>query len=321
MKSKITLIYILLVTVFTGCNSGIFIEDFITDIPDTCTVEKDKTYKLHFDSEDWDILNVYSTKSMHLEIYELDGSTKKDYLPLENGENAIISYEDTYCKFRIEKRNSQEMEIICDKNLNNHPMNISIEIGNKYLRRTINASLKPTEKFVIDKVEYDFENDFYYCDYVVEQVDGMTVNNSNSEGSITLNFYPFKNSLRKIQFYPDDYESFNNMDKIFGENLAEIPIPDIVNGKPVMGNTKVKFGLLEQSFWTGRLDKDFMVSTTVQPGETKNIEVYNNIEEFNVNYKVHASNPDTGEECVFTGKLNSKDPFDYLMIFPKLDQK
>ena len=147
----------------------------------------------------------------------------------------------------------------------------------------------------------------------------MTVNNSNSEEPVTLNFYPFKNSLRKIQFYPDDYESFNNMDKILGENLAEIPIPDIVDGKPVMGNTKVKFGLLEQSFWTGRLDKDFMVSTTVQPGEIKNIEVYNDIEEFHVNYKVHASNPDTGEECVFTGRLNSKDPFDYLVIFPKLD--
>lgn len=83
-----------------------------------------------------------------------------------------------------------------------------------------------------------------------------------------------------------------------------------------MGNTKVKFGLKEQSFWTGRLDKDFVVSTTVQPGETKKIEVYNNIEEFHVNYKVHASNPDTGEECVFTGRLSSKDPFDYLMIFP-----
>ena len=160
MKSKITLIYILLVTIFTGCNSGIFIEDFITDIPDTCTVEKDKTYKLHFDSDNWDILNVYGTKSMLLEIYELDGSTRKDYLPLENGENAIISYEDIYCRFRIEKKNSQEMEIICDKNLNNSPMLLSIEVGNKYVRKTINVSLKPTEKFVIDRVEYDFENDF-----------------------------------------------------------------------------------------------------------------------------------------------------------------
>lgn len=316
MKSKITLIYILLVTVFTGCNSGIFIEDFITDIPDTCTVEKDKTYKLHFDSDNWDILNVYSTKSMLLEIYELDGSTRKDYLPLENGENAIISYEDIYCRFRIEKRNSQEMEIICDKNLNNSPMLLSIEVGNKYVRKTINASLKPTEKLVIDKVEYDFENDFYHNTDIVEQVDGMTVKNSDSEGSVTLNFYPYKNSKRRIKFYPDNYEKFNNLDKILGKNLAEIPIPDIVEGKPVVQKTKVTFGLLEQSFWTGKLDRNFVVQETVNPRETKKIAIYNNIEEFHVNYKVHISNPSTGEKYIFTGRLNSMDPFYYRIIHP-----
>lgn len=322
MKSKITPIYILLVTIFTGCNSGIFIEDFITDIPDTCKVEKDKAYKLHFDTEEWDILNVYSTKSMLLDIYELDGKTKKDYLPLENGENAIISYEDTYCRFRIEKRNSQEMEIICDKNLNNSPMNLSIEVGNKYVRKTIKVSLKPTEKFVIDRVEYDFENDFYHNTDIVEQVDGITVNNTeSSEGSITLNFYPYKNSKRRIKFYPDNYEIFNNLDKILGENLAEIQIPDIVEGKPVIQGTKATFGLKEQSFLTGRLDKDFTVSITVPPGETKKIEVYNYIEEFAANYKVYASNPDTEEEYIFKGRLYSDDPFDYLMISPKPDQK
>lgn len=321
MKSKITLIYIFLVTIFTGCNSGIFIEDFITDIPDTCKVEKDKAYKLHFDTEEWDILNVYSTKSMLLDIYELDGKTKKDYLPLENGENAIISYEDTYCRFRIEKRNSQEMEIICDKNLNNSPMNLSIEVGNKYVRKTIKVSLKPTEKFVIDRVEYDFENDFYHNTDIVEQVDGITVNNTeSSEGSITLNFYPYKNSKRRIKFYPDNYEIFNNLDKILGENLAEIQIPDIVEGKPVVQKTKVTFGLLEQSFWTGKLDRNLVVQETVNPGETKNIEIYNKIEEFHVNYKVHISNPATGEKYIFTGRLNSMDPFGYRIIYP-IDDK
>ena len=321
MKTKIIILSILITTLFTGCNSDIFIKDFITEVPDTCKVEKGKPYKLNFDSDNWDVLNIYSMTSMNYDIYDLDGNKKNNRLPLENGETAIISYESTYYKFRIEKRNTREIIIQCDKNLYNSPVNFSIEVGNQYTRKTIDVVLNPTSKFVIDKVEYDFENDFYYCDYVVEKVDGINVNNSDSEEPVTFNFYPFKNSLRKIKFYPDDYESFNNMDKVLGENLAEIPIPDIVNSKPVMGNTKVKFGLLEQSFWTGRLDKDFMISTTVQPGEAKNIEVYNDIEEFHVNYKVHASNPDTGEKFAFTGRLNSKDPFDYLMIFPKLDQK
>lgn len=316
MRTGITILYISLTILFTACNSGIFIDDFITEIPDTCKVESDKPYKLHFDSEDWDILNVYSTKSMLLEIYELDGSTKKDYLPLENGENAIISYKDTYCRFRIEKRNSREIEIICDKNLNNSPMNISIEVGNKYVRKTIKVSLKPTEKFVIDKVEYDFENDFYYSKLPAEQVEGMTVDNTDSSKPVILSFYPFKNAKRRIKFYPDDYDAFSKADIFLGSQLAEITVPDIVDGKPVIQNTKVTFGLTEQSFWTGKLDKDFVVRDTVNPGEKKNIEIYNNIEEFHVNYKIHTSNHKTGEKYVFTGRLNSMDPYDYLIIHP-----
>lgn len=253
---------------------------------------------------------------MLLEIYELDGSIKKDYLPLENGENAIISYEDIYCRFRIEKRNGQEMEIICDKNLNNSPMLLSIEVGNKYVRKNINVSLKPTEKFVIDRVEYDFENDFYHNTDIVELVDRISINNSGSDGSVILNLYPFKNSKRKIKFYPDDYDAFSNTDKFLGSQLAEIPIPDIVDGKPVVQSTKVTFGLLEQGFWTGKLDRNFVVQETVPHGETKKTEIYNQIEEFNVNYKVHVSNPATGEKYIFTGRLNSMDPFDYLITHP-----
>lgn len=321
MRTRITILSILFATLFTSCNSEVFIDNFISEYPDTCHVENGKPYKLNFDSDNWDVLNIYSMTSLNYDIYDIDGNKKNNRLPLENGETAIISSQSTYYKFRIEKRNSKEIIISCDKNLYNSPLSFSIEVGNQYTRRTINVLLDPTNKFVIDKVEYDFENDFYYSNYVVEQVDGMTVNNTDSESPVILNFYPFKNSLRKVKFYPEDYEIFKNMDKILGKELAEIPIPDIVNGKPVIQNTKAKFGLLEQSFWTGKLDKGFVVKDTINPGEIKNIEVYNNIEEFHVNYKVYASNPDTGEEFIFKGRLDSEDPFDYLMIFPKLDQK
>lgn len=316
MRNRIILLSILITILLGSCNSGIFIEDFITDIPDTCKVESDKPYKLYFDTEDWDILNIYSTKSMLLEIFELDGITKKDYLPLENGENAIISYKDTYCNFRIEKRNSHEMEIFCDKNLNNSPLGLSIEVGNKYVRKTINVSLKPTNKFVVDKVEYDFENDFYYSKFPAEQVEAMTVDNTNSSRPVILSFYPFKNAKRRIEFHPDDYDTFSNADRFLGSQLAEITIPDILDGKPVIQNTKVTFGLSNQSFWTGKLDKDLVVKDTINPGEMKNIEIYNNIEEFHVNYKIHTSNHKTGEKYIFTGRLYSMDPYDYLIIHP-----
>ena len=322
MRTRITILSIFFASLFTCCNSDVFIDNFISEYPDTCRVENGKPYKLNFDSDNWDILNVYCMTSLNYDIYDLDGNKTNNRLPLENGETAIISYQSTYYKFFIKKRNNQEIIIQCDKNLENYPISFSMVVGNQYTRRTINVLLNPTNKFVIDRVEYDFEDDFYYSNNIVEQVDGMTVNNSGSEESpVTLNFYPFKNSLRRIRLYPENYEIFNNLDKILGENLAEIPIPDIVNGKPVIQGTKATFGLKEQSFLTGRLDKDFTVSITVPPGETKKIEVYNYIEEFAANYKVYASNPDTEEEYIFKGRLYSDDPFDYLMISPKPDQK
>lgn len=316
MRTSITILYIFLASLFTCCNSDVFIDDFISEYPDTCRVENGKPYKLNFDSDNWNVLNVYSMTSLNYDIYDLDGNKTNNRLPLENGETAIISYQSTYYKFRIEKRNSQGIIITCDKNLENYPISFSMVVGNQYTRRTINVLLNPTNKFVIDRVEYDFENDFYYSNYVVEQVDGMTVNNTGSKSPVILNFYPFKNSLRKIKFYPENYEIFKDMDKILGKELAEIPIPDIVNGKLVIQNTKATFGLLEQGFWTGKLDKDFVVKDTINPGEIKNIEIYNKIEEFSVNYRVYASNPETDEEFIFTGRLNSKDPFGYSKIHP-----
>lgn len=321
MRAIHILISIICATLFTCCNSEIFINDFIKEVPDTCFVENKIPYKLKFDSDNWDILNVYSMSALNFDIYDLNGNLKKNYLPLENGETAILSYESTYIALRIEKKDSKTMEIICTKNLNNSPVNIKIEVGNKYTRKIIGVSIKPTNKLIIDKVEYDFENDFYYSNDVIEQVDGINANLADSKEALTFSFYPYRNSQRRIEFYPDDYNVFFNMDKYLGNQLAEIIIPDIENGKPVMRNTKVIFGLREQSFWTGRVDRNHIIQTTVQGGETKRIEIYNRIEEFNVNYKVHASNPDTGEKCIFTGRLNSKDPFGCLMIFPNLDNK
>ena len=312
MKTYITLLLVVM-PFLTGCNSEIFIDRLITEIPDTCIVEDNKSYRVNFDSEDWDILNIYNMEYFSLKIYDLDGNFKKDYLPLENNETAIIHCESTYYKFRIEKRDRRSMDIICEKNLNNSFEDFKIEVGNKYIRKTIDVSLKPTRKFVLDKVEYDFSKDFYYSEDIIEQVDGMNVYNSGNE-TITLSFYPFKDSKRRIEFHPDDNAKFNNIDKYLGYDLPQITIPDIVNGKPVLNNTKVTFGLKEQSFRTGRVDKDLIIYINVKPKEKKNCMIYNCIEEYHVNYKVHVSNPDTGEKLIFTGRMSSADPFDYIYI-------
>lgn len=316
MKISIKLLSVFITILFYGCNSDIFIKDFIKEIPETCIVENGKEYSLYFDTADWDILNINNVQSDDFKICDLDGNQKNNSLPLENGETAILYFENPYHRFRIEKRNSKELKIICEKNLDNSPICFGIEVGNKYLHKCINVSLNPTDKFIIDKVEYDLLNDFNYSNNVVEQVDYVSVNNSSSDSPVKIGIYPYKNSYRIIEFTSIDYE-INNLTKYFGEQLPEIAIPDIEEGKPVIRNTKAIFGTGKQKLIPEKVDKNFIFEVTVPPGEKKNIEVYNEIELLTTNYKIYASNPQTGEKIVFKGTFYSRSPFGYLTISKK----
>lgn len=111
MRTKITILSILFATLFTSCNSEVFIDNFISEYPDTCRVESGKPYKLNFDSDNWNISSMegVAINTFDYTIYDFQGNPIYNYFPLlYEGETGIIYYESTYYAFRIEKRNNRE---------------------------------------------------------------------------------------------------------------------------------------------------------------------------------------------------------------------
>ncbi|WP_290080011.1 hypothetical protein, partial [Bacteroides acidifaciens] len=78
------------------------------------------------------------------------------------------------------------------------------------------------------------------------------------------------------------------------DNLPEIVIPDIINQeKPVLGNTKIPFGIKQQYIATD-VDKDKAVEVKIDAHDKRKVVVYNYLERYEVPLKVYASNPITG---------------------------
>ena len=125
-----------------------------------------------------------------------------------------------------------------------------IIVGNEYKQEYINLLLAPTSKYKVDSVVYDWDK-FEFFEGHLKEMGSLIVNNEKSSSPLTILFYPYKNSMHEIYFYdstlPWGKEIFS---RLLGMQLPEIIIPDIVDSKPVLNETKVTFGIRDQKLKT-----------------------------------------------------------------------
>lgn len=105
------------------------------------------------------------------------------------------------------------------------------------------------------------------------------------------------------------------------DNLPEIVIPDIINQeKPVLGNTKIPFGIKQQYIATD-VDKDKAVEVKIDAHDKRKVVVYNYLERYEVPLKVYASNPITGGKREFSAFLYSQSYINYLIFKEKMESE
>lgn len=323
MKTSFKVLSFVLATFLTGCNPEVFIADFLPENPKV-TVEEGKS-SIFFKSDNWGILSLVkdsqiSAAIVPLVVYDLEGK-RIGSLPLEERALAVLSVNDKIIDFKIEKRDPQRLEVICEENMEDHPACYFIEVGNVYERKWINVLLPPTQKYQIDSVVYQWKQ-FIWSDSRLESVRSLVVNNSVSPEPVTLLFrpYEYKEAFRKVECYYDTDWHSDGFRKIFGKELPPITIPDVVDSQPVPGQTRIRFGEQEQLLDAG-LDKNKEVEVTVRPGDKRRIEIYLCLEEYSVPLKVYASNPETGRRRIFSANLHSTRPFDFLILKKIMDNE
>ena len=317
MEIKIhKLLYLSVLMFLSGCNSDIFIEDFLPgEQMNVAISETDNIREINFKSDNWRLLEIVSFMgdSFTIESYTLDGQPVS--FPFGEKEPAIVHCLSDFIDFRVEKRSGHKLQFTLNENLMNEDVTVLLKVGNDYKEQQIKLLLAQTRKYQIDSVVYDWDK-FVIHEGYLKEVESITIDNK-SASPMTFVVYPFRKSTREIQFYDPMIVWEEELFKRFlGSTLPQIIIPDLVDSKPVCNQTKVSFGSnyqeLEISF-----DKELSVDVTIDGFDKRKISVFNVLEEYSVPYKVFISNPKTDKKSVFSGELHSSRPIDYL-IFKKV---
>ena len=311
----------LLITLISiiGCNGDVFVEDFLPGGHEEITLsESDNIKEINFKSDNWNLYTVVCEKDyLFANAYTLDGELT--HLPFDEKELGTVHYTSDYIDFYVEKVSGNKLKVTLNENLHNENAELLIIVGNEYKEEYIKMVLAPTSKYQIDSVVYDWGK-FEIYEGNLKEMENLIVYNKFSSSPVTIKVYPFRKSTHEISFYdptlPWDKEVFS---RLFGIPLPEITIPDIVDSKPVLNETKVTFGIRDQQLKTD-LDNELFVDVTIDGFDNRKISVFNLVRIYTVPYSIYLSNTKTGKRRSFTGELHSEEPIDYLIHKQVLDE-
>ena len=307
------LLYLSILIFLCGCNSGVFVEDFLPgEQMDVAISEKENRKELDFKSDNWRLIDItpFMGGSFTTRAYTLDGEPVS--FPFGEKEPAIVHCLGDFIDFCVEKRGGNKLLLTLNENLMNEDVTMLIKVGNDYKEQQIKTLLAPTRKFQIDSVIYNWK-EFEIHEGAVKEMESFTIDNKTST-PVTFVVYPYRESAREIQFYnPSNVWEEELFTRLLGIPLPEINIPDVVDSKPELHNTRAPFGIMEQELDTP-LDKKLSVEVTVDAYDKRRILILNDLERYSVPYTVYISNPGTGKKRIFSGELTSSRPTDYLIL-------
>lgn len=290
-----------------ACNSDVFINDFLPGEPPAVSLAGvGESVTISFEADNWGIRNAYYLPN-NLDVYstDLDGNSRN--FPFAEGATGIVRFRSDYFDFEVRKESRRELKMCLFENLYDNPVDITLAVGNEYEEKAISLSVLPTGKYRVDSVAYDWKQ-FSTHDYTVEEVASFTIDNRQGSDTVWWTVYPFRDIRRKISFFsPGPVWDETHYTRLLGQPLPAIAIPDVVDGKPVMQDTRVAFGIQEQQLETD-LDKDASRLVGVPGGKHQRIDVYVGIVHYDVPYTVYCSNPENGRTRTFSGTLYSDCP-------------
>lgn len=302
-----------------GCNGDVFIDDYMSKGDDEITIsETNNSKEINFKSDNWGLIDIVCETSDQYTInaYNIDGELT--YLPFEEKELGTVHLKNDYMDVQVEKKGGNKLKVILNENLINENVRMLIEVGNSFKYEKIEVQLAPTQKYQIDSVVYDFDK-FETDVSRLEKMQNIIIEN-NASSPLTFSVFPYNKSSHEILFYNSTTvwreELFTNL---LGIPLPEITIPDVADGKPVLRDTKIAFGIQEQHLAVD-LDKEFSVDVTIDGFDKIKVVVFNVMRSYSVPYKIYISNPRTGKKITSSGKLYSSEPMDYYILKQVLDE-
>ena len=319
-KIKYACACLIAAAMLAGCNDDVFIDNFMPDVPQVLLSEDDSCEAVRFNAANWGVLRCYSLYGgMETSATTLDGEPQK--LPWSVGGEGRLSYGDSFLNFGLEKSGDNELRLSLRENLYSEPVRMYIEVGNEYETRMLEPLLMPTPKYRVDSVAYDWDGlSITSNGEQLKLAYSIDVDNSGGTQPAVVTVYPYRDAKRRTTFYASTGGWIEmNYRRVFGDSLPSIGIPDIVDGKATMQGAEVVFGKARQHTGCG-MDATLAVQVSVEPGDRRTVEIYNEMYAYSVPYTVYASCPWSGRRKVFTGTLTSSRPEGYLIFKRKAEE-
>lgn len=312
------ILYLSILIFLAGCNGDIFVEDFMPKEYDEITISETNNGKeINFKSDNWGLIGIACEASDRYNTYRYTIDGELTNLPFEVKELGSIRLKSDYLDVIVERKSGNKLKVILNENLMNENVRMLIEVGNSYKYQQIEVQLAPTQKYQIDNIVYDFKR-LETNENGLKEMQVTTFEN-NSSSPITIGVLPYSKSTREVTFYDSSFLEEKLFANLLGIPLPDVIIPDVIDGKPVVRNSKAAFGIRQQ-YLPVDLDKDLSVDVTIDGYDKRKIIVYNLIRYYSVPYVIYLSNPKTGKELTFSGKLSSSEPIDYFVLKEKLNE-
>lgn len=293
-----------------GCNGDVFIDDFMPGQPPSVSIGREgETVTIPFEAANWGIRSLGSMyNSFGVQVTDLEGNDLS--LPLDEGQTGIVRIIDDYLDLEAVKRNGREVELTLRENLFDNPVELNLVVGNSYEEKTIPVRVASGTKYRVDSVAYDWSRFFTY-DYKAEWVYSIIVDNTQATDTTWAHIRPYEKAVRRVRFsIQGEVMGKDYYTTILGAPLPEVPIPDVVDGKPLLRDTRVTFDPDEQDLPVD-LDKNFTVLVPVPGGKKMEVGAYVSVEYYGVPFVLYCSHPYSGRTRTFCGTLSSDRPYDY----------
>ena len=289
-----------------GCNGDVFIDDFMPGNPPSVS----------FEADNWGICSLSSFYNpFGVQVTDLEGNDL--HLPMEEGQTGIVRTIDDFLDLEAVKRNGREVELTLRENLYDNPVELDLVVGNGYEEKTIPVRVASGTKYRVDSVAYDWGQFFTY-DYKAEWVYSIIVDNTQATDTTWAHIRPYEKAVRRVRFsIQGEVMGKDYYTTILGAPLPEVPIPDVVDGKPLLRDTRVTFDPDEQDLPVD-LDKNFTVLVPVPGGKKMEVGAYVSVEHYDVPFVIHCSHPHSGRTRTFSGTLSSDRPYDYFYTLTDL---
>src|SRR5690554_3030532 len=129
MKRNIhKLLSLSILMLISGCNSDIFVEDFLPgEQIDVAISETDNRKEINFKSDNWKLIEIVSLMGAPFttRAYTLDGEPVS--FPFGEKEPAIVHCVGDFIDFRVEKRGGNKLQLTLNENLMNEDVTMLIK--------------------------------------------------------------------------------------------------------------------------------------------------------------------------------------------------